>query len=114
MVWNPVRQVFVAAVRYHGYYQSPDGVTWTRMAAQPGAGLTAQCARPISGKTGSIACPIYRGALAVNPQTGDTFAWTVDLNNQDQGLWQDKCALSGATCSNPTVTFATAVEHGGA
>ena len=41
VVWNPIRQVFVAAVRYHGYYQSPDGVTWTRMAAQPGTGLTA-------------------------------------------------------------------------
>ena len=36
VVWNPVRQLFVAAVRYHGYYQSSDGVTWTRMSAQPG------------------------------------------------------------------------------
>ena len=40
VVWNPVRQLFVAAVRYHGYYQSADGVNWTRMAAQPGSGLT--------------------------------------------------------------------------
>jgi hypothetical protein len=107
VVWNPVRQLFVAAVRFHGYYQSPDGVTWTRMAAQPGTGLTAQMCPTNFLQTGSIACPIYRGALAVNPQTGDTFAWTVDLNNQDQGLWQDKCALSGAACSNPTVIFAT-------
>ena len=107
VVWNPIRQVFVAAVRFHGYYQSPDGVTWTRMAAQPGTGLTAQMCPTNFGHPGSIACPIYRGALAVNPQTGDTFAWTVDLNNQDQGLWQDQCALSGGTCSNPTITFAT-------
>ena len=42
----------------------------------------------------------------MNPQTGDTFAWTVDLNNQDQGLWQDACAISGSACSNPTITFA--------
>ena len=27
VVWNPVRQAFVAAVRDHGYYESPDGVT---------------------------------------------------------------------------------------
>ena len=47
--------------------------------------------------TGSIDCPIFRGSLAVNPHTGDTFAWTVDLNNQDQGLWQDQCALRGAS-----------------
>ncbi len=106
VVWNPVRQLFVAAVRFHGYYQSPDGVTWTRMAAQPGTGLTAQMCPTNYGHPGSIACPAYRGALAVNPQTGDTFAWTVDLDNQDQGVWQDQCALSGATCGNPTVTFA--------
>jgi centrosomal CEP192-like protein/ASPM-SPD-2-Hydin domain-containing protein len=107
VVWNPVRQLFVVAVRFHGYYQSPDGVTWTRMAAQPGTGLTTQICPTNFGQTGSIACPIYRGALAVNPQTGDTFAWTVDLNNQDQGLWQDQCAMSGAMCGNPTVTFGT-------
>jgi hypothetical protein len=107
VVWNPVRQLFVAAVRYHGYYQSPDGVTWTRMAAQPGAGLTTQMCPTNFGQPGSLACPIYRGALAVNPQTGDTFAWTVDLNNQDQGLWQDQCALSGGTCGSPTIVFGT-------
>ena len=106
VVWNPVRQLFVAAVRFHGYYQSPDAVTWTRMAGQPGAGLTTQMCPSNPGQIGSIACPIYRGALAVNPQTGDTFAWTVDLNNQDQGLWQDQCATGGGTCSNPNITFA--------
>ena len=107
VVWNPLRQLFVAAVRDHGYYQSPDGVNWTRMAARPGAGLTTQMCPSNLGQIGSIACPIYRGALAVNPQTGDTFAWTVDLNNQDQGIWQDQCDLSGGVCSNPTITFAT-------
>jgi hypothetical protein len=106
VVWNPVRQLFIAAVRFHGYYQSPDGITWTRMAAQPGSGLTTEMCPTDSGTTGSIACPIYRGALAVNPQTGDTFAWTVDLNNQDQGLWQDQCAISGGTCTNASIAFA--------
>ncbi len=107
VVWNPVRQLFVAAVRFHGYYQSPDGVTWTRISAQPGNALTASKCPSNFGQIGSIACPIYRGALAVNPQTGDTFAWTVDLNNQDQGLWQDRCAISAGKCGNPTMSFAT-------
>jgi len=107
VVWNPVRRLFVAAVRYHGYYQSPDGITWTRMTAQPGGGMTTQACPTNIGQAGSIACPVYRGALAVNPQTGDTFAWTVDLNNQDQGLWQDTCAISGGKCTNATITFAT-------
>lgn len=106
VVWNPVRKLFVAAVRFHGYYQSIDGISWTRMSAQPGSGLSSRLCPYNPGSTGSIACPIYRGTLAVNPSTGDTFAWTVDVNNQDQGLWQDQCALSGKTCGNQTMTFA--------
>ena len=76
------------------------------MTAQPGNGLTAKMCPTNPGGIGSIACPIFRGALAVNPLTGDTFAWTVDLYNQDQGLWQDACSLSGGTCSNQTLAFA--------
>jgi hypothetical protein len=105
VVWNSVRQLFVAAVRFHGYYQSADGITWTRMSAQPGTGLSTQICSTNPGTTGSIACPIYRGTLAVNPSTGDTFAWTVDVYNQDQGLWQDQCNLSGGACGNTSMTF---------
>ena len=106
VVWNPVRQLFVAAVRFHGYYQSVDGITWTRMTAQPGAGLTAAACPTNPDSSGSTACPIFRGALAVNPLTGDTFAWTVDDYNQDQGLWQDQCGLSGGACASQNITFA--------
>lgn len=109
VVWNPVRQLFIAAVRYHGYYQSAEGVTWTRLAAQPGAGLTAQACLTNAGSVGSIACPIFRGALAVNPVTGDTFAWSVDANNQDQGIWQDRCAASSGVCGNQNLTFSNQI-----
>jgi len=109
VVWNPVRKLFVAAVRYHGYYQSADGITWTRMTNQPGAGLAMSsglCPTNSGGYTGSTACPIFRGVLAVNPQTGDTFAWTVDEYNQDQGIWQDLCVASAGSCTNLSITFA--------
>jgi hypothetical protein len=108
VVWNPVRQLFVAAVRYHGYYQSADGITWTRMTNQPSAKLmtSAGLCPTNPGNTGSTACPIFRGVLAVNPQTGDTFAWTVDIDNQDQGIWQDLCAASAGACTNLSITFA--------
>ena len=117
VVWNPVRQLFIAAVRYHGFYQSADGVTWTRLANQPSAGITTLFCPTNAGQTGSIDCPIFRAALAVNPVSGDTFAWSVDVNNQDQGLWQDQCAISGSSCSSSTLTFAhqwntTALETG--
>jgi hypothetical protein len=105
VVWNPVRQLFVAAVRYHGYYQSADGITWARLASQPGAGLTTQKCPANSGSIGSQTCPIFRGTLAVNPATGDTFAWTVDANDQDQGIWQDQCAISAGACTNQTIGF---------
>jgi hypothetical protein len=105
VVWNPVRQLFVAAVRYHGYYQSADGITWTRMAAQPGSGLTTLFCPTNPSSTGSIDCPIFRGTLAVNPLTGDTFAWTVDAYYQDQELWQDQCAESGSACASQTIAF---------
>ncbi len=105
VVWNPVRSMFYAAVRLHGYYQSPDGITWTRMANQPGTELTAtNC--PF---TGSNSCTIFRGAIAVQPSTGDMFALTVDLNNVDQGLWQDLCYAGPNGCANPVVQFSARI-----
>jgi hypothetical protein len=105
VVWNPVRHLFVAAMRYHGYYQSADGINWTRMATQPGAGLTTTLCPANSGSSGSIDCAIFRGTLAVNQQTGDTFAWTTDSFNQDQGLWQDPCLISAGACTTQTIMF---------
>lgn len=106
VVWNPVRQRFYAAIRYHGYYESADGATWTRLAQQPGSNLTTAACPTNPDSTGSPSCPIFRGALAVQPVTGDTFALTVDRNNLDQGIWQDVCGLSGTTCTNSTIAFA--------
>lgn len=106
VVWNPIRKMFYAAVQYHGYYQSPDGVTWTRLANQPGTSLTTTNCPADPGYPGSNSCAIFRGVLAVQPVTGDMFALTVDANNVDQGLWQDVCnAGTSGTCANATVTF---------
>ncbi len=103
VVWNPVRQRFVAAVRYHGYYESADGMTWTRLAAQPGSGLTLRACPTVSGPQPT--CPLFRGALAVNATTGDTFALTTDLADGDVGLFQDVCGRNGRACSDAEPTF---------
>ena len=105
VVWNPLRQRFYAAVRFHGYYESADGVTWTRLAHQPGAGLTAAACPSVPGGSGSPGCPIFRGALAVQPATGDLFALSSDVGNRDTGLWQDVCGVSGTSCASPAVQF---------
>ncbi|SEG14383.1 Abnormal spindle-like microcephaly-assoc'd, ASPM-SPD-2-Hydin [Bryocella elongata] len=109
MVWDAQRALFVAAVRYHGYYSSPDGMTWTRLASQPGAGLALANCPSI---TTSTACPIFRGALAVQPATGDLYALTVDASSNDQGLWQDLCRLNAGACSTPQPAFATRIDNG--
>jgi hypothetical protein len=106
-VWDPIRKSFFAAVRYHGYYQSTDGINWLRLANQPGTNLTTANCPVLAGLLGSQSCPIFRGALAAQSTTGDLFALSTDVNNLDQGLWQDVCALSGQNCASSTVAFAT-------
>jgi hypothetical protein len=112
VAWNPVRNRFYAAVRYHGYYESLDGITWTRLANQPGVGLTTTECPTNPSSVGSTACPIFRGALAVQPVTGDLFALTVDVNLLDQGLWQDVCSATSSGCASSTVTFARQLPTG--
>ena len=112
VVWDPVRAMFYAAIRSHGYYSSPNGVTWTRLTTQPGTNLTtAKCPVGANG-AGSANCPIYRGVLAVQTVTGDLYALTVDSNNLDQGLWQDLCGKGSSGCSNSAPIFANRIDNG--
>jgi hypothetical protein len=113
VVWDPLRGMFFAAVRAHGYYSSPNGVTWTRLIDQPGTNLTtANCPVGSNGVGDAATCPIYRGTLAVQPVTGDLYALTVDSNNLDQGLWQDLCSAVSNTCAKPAPTFANRIDNG--
>ena len=110
VVFDPVRGMFVAAVRSHGYYQSADGATWTRMANQPGTGLSAANCPARTGLPGAATCPIQRGALAVQPASGDLFALTVDAAGNDQGLWQDVCSATSGVCASGTVTWGNQIS----
>src|SRR5580704_3232375 len=77
---------FFAALRYHGFYSSLDGgQTWTRLANQPGGGLSATACPP---NPSSSSCPIYRGEIAVVPGRNEMYLWYVDTNNFDQGIWE--------------------------
>jgi hypothetical protein len=111
VVWDAERGLFFAAVRSHGYYSSPDGETWTRLAVQPGTALTtANC--PIGNKgQGSATCPIFRGMLAAQPSTGDLYALTVDATDNDQGLWQDLCNATSGSCANPSPTWGARIDN---
>jgi hypothetical protein len=61
VVWNPVRRRFYAALRFHGYYESADGITWSRLAQQPGTGLTTTACPANPDTLGNSGCPIFRG-----------------------------------------------------
>ena len=54
---------FFAAVRYHGFYSSPDGVNWTRLANQPGGAALSTGACPAQSSSNGEACPIFRGEI---------------------------------------------------
>jgi hypothetical protein len=111
VVFDAQRGQFFAAIRSHGYYSSPDGITWTRLTHQPGTRLTtANCPVGANG-TGSSTCPIFRGTLAAQPITGDLYALTVDVNDLDQGLWQDLCNATANTCATPAPTFANRIDN---
>ncbi len=113
VVWDAQRQMFYAAIQLHGYYSSLDGQNWTRLAHQPGTGLTPAHCPAGAGGPGSLMCPILRGTLAVQPATGDLYALTVDVANKDQGLWQDLCAAgSTGQCSTAAPSFSTRLDGG--
>jgi len=112
VVWDAMRGEFFAAIRAHGYYSSPDGMTWTRLVVQPGANLTvANCPVGVGG-VGRASCPIFRGTLAVRADTGDLYALTVDANDLDQGLWQDLCNAASGACAAAAPTFAARIDNG--
>jgi hypothetical protein len=90
VAYNASAGLFFAAVRYHGFYSSPDGLAWTQLAAQPGApGLLSPTACP---QNYSPTCPIYRGEITVVPGRNEMYVWfiSLDSNNNpvDQGIWE--------------------------
>jgi Abnormal spindle-like microcephaly-assoc'd, ASPM-SPD-2-Hydin len=84
IVYNPIEHLFYATVGFQGIYSSADGATWTRLASQPGAGLTLSNCPAYFATT----CPIFRGALAIRPGADEMYAWYVDLNSNDQGIYK--------------------------
>jgi hypothetical protein len=91
VVYNANTGLFFAAVRYHGFYSSPDGVTWTRLAVQPGTTLLSATACPPLSTSNNQACPIYRAEITAVPGRNEMYAWFVSIASGaaiDGGIWQ--------------------------
>jgi len=92
VAYNSAAGKFFAAVRYHGFYSSPDGVIWTRLANQPGGALLSAAACPPQSTSNNYACPIYRAEITVVPNRNEMYAWYVSVDSSgnvvDRGIWQ--------------------------
>jgi len=91
VVYNASAALFFAAVRYHGFYSSPDGVNWTRLATQPGGSLLSATACPPLSTSNGAACPLYRAEISVVPGRNEMYAWLVSTSSGvvvDGGIWQ--------------------------
>ncbi len=83
---------FYAFIRRHGLYSSTDGQHFTRLGAQPTAGLaTGNCPAGAN----SFTCLIYRGEFTVVPGRNEMYVWVVDEQPDlegnptavDDGIW---------------------------
>jgi hypothetical protein len=92
VIYNAGASLFFAAVRYHGFYSSPDGVNWTRLATQPGGTSLTTAACPPQSTSNNYACPIYRAEITVVPGRNEMYAWFISLSPGgtpvDGGIWQ--------------------------
>ena len=122
VVYNDGAGLFFAAVRYHGFYSSPDGSHWTRLAAQPGGAVLSTTACPPQSTSNNRACPIYRGEITAVPGRNEMYAWYVFLSPlgspQDGGIWQSSnggaswTAISEAGITNCGDLAGCGVEQG--
>ncbi len=122
VAYNASAGLFFAAIRYHGFYSSPDGVTWTRLASQPGGSVLSAAACPPQSTSNNYACPIYRGELTVVPTRNEMYAWYVSLDSNgnplDQGIWQSTNggaswnSISETGITNCGDSFGCGVEQG--
>ncbi|HWX92089.1 MAG TPA: hypothetical protein VNY29_05605 [Terriglobales bacterium] len=120
LVYNQSAGTFFAALRYHGFYSSTDGITWSRLASQPASLTTGLCPTPHN-----TACPIYRAEMAVVPGRNEMYTWVVAFdttgNEVDRGIWS-RSATTGTwaqiddsgitTCESGSNTDGCGVQQG--
>lgn len=101
VAYNSGAALFFATIRYHGFYSSPDGTHWTRLATQPGGSALSTSACPPQSTSNGYACPIYRGEITAVPGRNEMYAWYIALSSGgtvDGGIWQ---SLNGGASWTP-------------
>jgi hypothetical protein len=106
---------FFAAVRYHGFYSSSDGVSWSRLTNQPGGTVLSTTACPPQSTANNYGCPIYRAEISAVPGRNEMYAWYVYLSASggviDGGLWEStNGGVSWTSISDSGITDCGDVE----
>lgn len=113
VVYNSGAGLFFAAIRYHGFYSSANGVVWTRLANQPGGSLLSTSACPPQSTSNGQTCPLFRAEITAIPNRNEMYAWFVYYiagELIDGGIWQSLnggaswTQISGSgitTCGDP-------------
>jgi hypothetical protein len=82
VIYDPASHKFFAFLQFEGYYTSHDGMNWSQLASQPGAGLH-NC---------QGVCLAFRGEMAVVPGREELYTWYVTIDNQgniaDGGIYK--------------------------
>jgi hypothetical protein len=104
VVYNDRAGLFFAAVRYHGFYSSSDGTTWTRLPVQPGGTLLNTGSCPPLSTSNNYGCPFYRAEITAVPGRNEMYAWFIYLSatgeTVDGKIWQ---STNGGTSWNEIV-----------
>ncbi len=118
VVYNASAGQFFAAVRYHGFYSSPDGIHWARLASQLGGAALSTTACPPQSTANNYACPLYRAEITVVPGRSEMYAWFVSSSLADGGIWQSLnggaswTSISGAGITNCGDVYGCGVLQG--
>jgi hypothetical protein len=122
VVYNASASKFFAAIRFHGFYSSSDGVNWTRLINQPGGGALGIPACPAQSTSNNHGCPIFRGEISGVDGRLEMYAWYIYLdangNAKDGGIWQSTdggtswSSISDSGISNCGDSFGCGVEQG--
>ena len=80
VIYHSVEHKFYAAVRFHGFYSSSDGINWTRLANQPPSAThdLSQANCPTQPVALPDNCPLYRAEITQVPGRDEMYAWFVD------------------------------------
>jgi hypothetical protein len=122
VVYHSIAGLFFAAVRYHGFYSSPDGTHWTRLLGQPGGAVLSAAACPPQSASNNYACPFYRAEISVVPGRNEMYAWYIYFSSNgspvDGGIWQSLnggaswTAIADTAIANCGDVFGCGVQQG--